>query len=62
MDALTYSIRITTIVALVFFATFKLLGLIDWSWWWVLSPIWISGIAVIMFLLIMTVYILLKNN
>ena len=22
--------------------TLKLLGKISWSWWWVLSPIWIS--------------------
>ena len=22
----------------------KLTGVIDWSWWWVLSPLWISGI------------------
>lgn len=26
------------------FITLKLTGVIDWSWWWVLSPIWI-GIA-----------------
>ena len=24
------------------FIVLKLLGVIDWSWWWVLSPIWIS--------------------
>jgi hypothetical protein len=24
------------------FVTLKLIGKIDWSWWWVLSPIWIS--------------------
>ncbi|MBR2766817.1 hypothetical protein IKF63_01170 [Candidatus Saccharibacteria bacterium] len=23
------------------FIAFKLLGIINWSWWWVLSPIWI---------------------
>lgn len=22
----------------------KLASVIDWSWWWVLSPLWISGI------------------
>lgn len=26
------------------FITLKLLGKIDWSWWWVLSPLWISAI------------------
>lgn len=24
------------------FITLKLLGYISWSWWWVLSPLWIS--------------------
>jgi len=28
------------------FITLKLLGKIDWSWWWVLSPLWI-GLALI---------------
>ena len=25
------------------FITLKLLGKIDWSWWWVLSPLWIGA-------------------
>lgn len=25
------------------FITLKLCGKIDWSWWWVLSPIWITA-------------------
>jgi len=25
----------------------KLAGVIAWSWWWVLSPLWISGIVVV---------------
>lgn len=25
------------------FIVLKLLGKIDWSWWWVLSPLWISA-------------------
>ena len=24
------------------FIVLKLVGTIDWSWWWVLSPFWIS--------------------
>jgi hypothetical protein len=31
------------------FITLKLLGKIDWSWWWVLSPLWI-GLAVVLFI------------
>jgi hypothetical protein len=26
----------------------KLTGVINWSWWWVLSPIWISGILLVL--------------
>lgn len=33
-------------VVLVVFIVLKLVGAIDWSWWWVLSPFWI-GLAVI---------------
>jgi membrane protein YdbS with pleckstrin-like domain len=30
------------------FVVLKLLNLIDWSWWWVLSPVWISiGLTII---------------
>lgn len=29
------------------FITLKLLDLITWSWWWVLSPIWISLLLVV---------------
>ena len=35
------------------FITLKLIGKIDWSWWWVLSPLWIS--AIIAFLLLIAV-------
>lgn len=33
------------------FVGLKLTGNIDWSWWWVLSPIWLP-IAVLLFVLI----------
>lgn len=29
----------------VIFATLKLCGKIDWSWWWVLSPLWFPWAA-----------------
>lgn len=29
-----------SILALIFI-TLKLIGMITWSWWWVLSPLWI---------------------
>ena len=36
------------------FITLKLTGHIDWSWLWVLSPIWIPGIIVALWLLLRT--------
>lgn len=29
------------------FVVLKLVGVIDWSWWWVFSPVWISIILAI---------------
>jgi hypothetical protein len=34
------------------FITLKLTGYIDWSWWWVLSPLWISGLLLVLLLAI----------
>ena len=37
-----------TIITVVF-VILKLLGYISWSWWWVLSPLWISlGITILL--------------
>lgn len=36
------SIGISTVVLIVFIIL-KLVGVINWSWWWVLSPLWISA-------------------
>jgi len=32
---------------LVLFVALKLTGHIDWPWWWVLSPIWISVLLLV---------------
>lgn len=52
-----------TVLTLVF-VILKLTGAIAWSWWWVLSPLWISaGLAIIFFLLFLVVgYILLGKR
>ena len=38
-------------VLTIVFITLKLIGKISWSWWWVLSPIWISFLLVVAILL-----------
>lgn len=39
------------ILALVFIVL-KLCGVVSWSWWWVLSPIWIPIVLVLLLLLL----------
>ena len=46
------SLGFTSVLTLIFI-TLKLLGKIDWSWFWVLSPIWISTILVIIIFIIL---------
>jgi len=41
------------------FIVLKLTGTITWSWWWVLSPLWIG---IILFILIIVVYLLLSRD
>ena len=36
----------------VVFITLKLTGYITWSWWWVLSPLWI-GLALVLIVLVL---------
>jgi hypothetical protein len=36
------------------YITLKLLGKIDWSWWWVLSPLWGSvALLIVVFLVLL---------
>ena len=40
----------------ILFIGLKLTHVINWSWWWVLSPIWISFLIVITFLIIFLLF------
>ena len=35
------------------FIVLKLVGVISWSWWWVLSPVWIPALISIILLLLL---------
>ena len=41
----------------ILFIALKLLGKIAWSWWWVLSPIWIMFILYIVVFIIFFVWL-----
>jgi hypothetical protein len=39
---------------LIVFITLKLCNVIDWSWWWVLSPFWIPfGLVALIFAVVL---------
>lgn len=44
------------------FVVLKFLGYITWSWWWVLSPLWITVIIFILFIAVVHTIIDYKIN
>lgn len=39
------------------FVILKLCNVIDWSWWWVVSPLWIYfGLVIIIIIIIFLIY------
>jgi hypothetical protein len=45
----THGIGFTGLLT-VAFIVLKLTNVISWSWWWVLSPLWIHALIVIIFI------------
>lgn len=46
----------------ILFIALKLTGVIDWSWIWVLSPIWISIIVCILTIIGVYIYYSIKDK
>jgi hypothetical protein len=44
------------------FVVLKLTGYIDWSWWWVLSPVIVSGISVLVAVFVVFVLVAIRNK
>lgn len=42
------------------FIVLKLIDKINWSWWWVLAPTWISALFVIAALVLLIIILILK--
>lgn len=43
-------IGFTSLLTLLFIGL-KLTGFIDWSWWWVLSPVWVTLVLAVTFII-----------
>ena len=57
-----HGIGFTGLLTIVFIVL-KLTHYINWSWWWVLSPLWIeAGIAILACLICILIIILLTKN
>lgn len=50
-----------TDLLLIVFIVLKLTNVINWSWWWVLSPLWISLGIVLIILIGFCIYWLVKK-
>lgn len=53
------------VIVFIVFLTLKLTGNIDWSWWWVTSPLWIVASIIIVGMLVsmaMLLYRYRKNK
>jgi hypothetical protein len=44
-----------SVILFVVFLTLKLSNVINWSWWWVTSPLWIPFVLMIIVILIVVV-------
>lgn len=44
------------------FIVLKLCKVISWSWWWVLSPLWISAALVVFLFLIVIIIAFFSDN
>ena len=45
----------------ILFIGLKLTNVITWSWWWVLSPLWINAAIVVLVLLIVGITYIFKS-
>ena len=55
-----YGINFSELLLIVFIVL-KLTGVINWSWWWVLSPLWFSLGIVVIILIVLGIYWLVKK-
>lgn len=60
-DTTTAGVSAADLLTIVF-VVLKLTGVIDWSWWWVLSPIWIVGGFALLLIIIAKVVLFFCDN
>lgn len=54
--------RLLTTLLTVLFIGLKLTNHIDWSWWWVLAPLWIpTSLVLLVIIILFILYCIIKN-
>lgn len=43
------------------FVLAKIFGKLDWSWWWVFSPIWLYSLFIILVLIVIFIVIMVNK-
>lgn len=49
-------------VLFLIFLVLKLCNVIDWSWWWVTSPLWISAALTVLIFVGVFIYYFIENT
>ena len=55
MDTKYVGLGVCDVLGIVFIVL-KLIGVISWSWWWVLAPFWIPFVLVILCAIIIAIF------
>lgn len=55
MDTKVVGLGVCDVLGIVFIVL-KLVGVITWSWWWVLAPFWIPLAIVVLCLIILAIF------
>ena len=51
-----------SLILTIFFSVLRFFNVIDWDWFWILSPLWITIAAICLFILAFMIYILISDN
>lgn len=63
MDGFEFSLDTTAITAMfLVFLALKLAKYINWSWWWVFSPLWIPAAIAIIIVIVCKIVFFIKNK
>jgi len=51
-----------SLILTIFFSVLRYFNVIEWDWFWVMSPIWISIAIITLFILVYTIYMIVADE